>query len=228
MSLTGRPRSPPLALTSSSQIFCASSADLPLGASPPVSAMLKPILIGSPDCAQAAPANNSAHAENARTRHLTARCVASCSIVILPFAIVVGPSYGQRDRHTSGPLPVHAPLARRIAAFDHDGLDLARAVAAEGRGAVVFGRGEAGDALLEGRKLDHHEALELGRSFHDLIAAAARKHLAAELGDDGRHEIGVLLVFDGIVDLRPRNPISRHGDVLAGVCSCRHPTPWGT
>src|SRR5215472_9003870 len=56
MSLTGRPRSPPLALTSSSQIFWASSADLPLGASPPVSAILKPILIGSPDCAQAAPA----------------------------------------------------------------------------------------------------------------------------------------------------------------------------
>src|SRR6516165_7426798 len=227
MSLTGRPRSPPLALTSSSQIFCASSADLPLGASPPVSAMLKPILIGSPDCAQAAPANNSAHAENARTRHLTARCVASCSIVILPFESLWVHLMGN-GTHTSGPLPVHAPLARRIAAFDHDGLDRARAVAAEGRGAVVFGRGEAGDALLEGRKLDHHEALELGRSFHDLIAAAARKHLAAELGDDGRHEIGVLLVFDGIVDLRPRNPISRHGDVLAGVCSCRHPTPWGT
>ena len=44
---TGRPSSPPLALTSSSQICIASSADLPLGASPPVSAMLKPILIGS-------------------------------------------------------------------------------------------------------------------------------------------------------------------------------------
>src|SRR5215469_7560392 len=228
MSLTGRPRSPPLALTSSSQIFWASSADLPLGASPPVSAMLKPILIGSPDCAQAAPANTSAHAAKARARHLTARHVASCSIVILPLRSFLRPSYEQRDRHTSGPLPVHAPLARRIAAFDHDGLDLARAVAAEGRGAVVFGRGEAGDALFEGRELDHHEAVEFCWPFHDLIAAAAGEHLAAELGDDPRHEVGVFLVFDRIVDLRPRNPIGRHGDVLAGVVLLPSPTPWGT
>src|SRR5271154_6856486 len=64
MSLTGRPSSPPLALTSSSQIFCASSADLPLAARPPVIAMLKPILIGSPDCA-AAP--SAAHATTAAT-----------------------------------------------------------------------------------------------------------------------------------------------------------------
>src|SRR5262245_53172040 len=71
------------------------------------------------------------------------------------------------------------------------------------------------------------EALELGRSFHDLIAAAAREHLAAKLGDDTRHEVGVLLVFDRIVDLRPRNPIGRHGDVLAGVFPCRHPRRGG-
>ena len=113
--------------------------------------------------------------------------------------------------------PFMRPLARRIAGFDHDGLDLTRAVAAEGRGAVVFGRGEAGDALLEGRELDHHEAVEFCRPFHDLIATAAREHLAAELGNDGRHEVRVLLVFDRIIDLRPRNPIGRHGDVLARV-----------
>src|ERR1700747_1624821 len=128
----------------------------------------------------------------------------------------------------SGPSPVNAPLARRIAAFDYDGLDLARAGAAEGRGAVVFGRGDAGDALLEGWELDHHEAVEFCRPFHDLVAAAAREHLAAELGDDGGHEVGVLLVFDRVINLRPRNPIGRHGDVLAGVCSGLHPTPWGT
>ena len=61
----------------------------------------KPILIGSPDCAQAAPANNSTHAAsvaNARARPLTARCVASCSIVILPLQSFLGPSYGQRPR----------------------------------------------------------------------------------------------------------------------------------
>src|SRR3954470_7123893 len=44
-----------------------------------------------------------------------------------------------------------------------------------------------------------------------------RHHLAAELGDDARHEVGVLLVFDGIVDLRSGNPISRHGALLANV-----------
>src|SRR5271165_2782908 len=120
----------------------------------------------------------------------------------------------------SGPPPANEPLARRVAAFDHDGLDLAPAVAAEGRGALVFGRGEAGDALLEGREFDHHEAVEFCRPFQDLIATAAREHLAAELGDDSRHEIGVLLVFDRIVDLRPRNPIGRHGDFLARMCSC--------
>src|SRR6266540_4475343 len=48
MSLTGRPSRPPLALISSSQICMPSSACLPLGASGPVSAIEKPILIGSP------------------------------------------------------------------------------------------------------------------------------------------------------------------------------------
>src|SRR5262252_3314108 len=60
MSLTGRPSSPPLALTSSSQIFWARRADLPLAARPPVIAMLKPILIGVPDCAAAPPVSAAA------------------------------------------------------------------------------------------------------------------------------------------------------------------------
>src|SRR5215831_11807230 len=47
MSLTGRPGSPPLALTSSSQIFIARSDILPLAASGPVSAMPKPMDMGS-------------------------------------------------------------------------------------------------------------------------------------------------------------------------------------
>src|SRR6478609_5648683 len=104
-----------------------------------------------------------------------------------------------------------------IAAFNDDSLDLAGTLAAKGGSTVVFRRGEAGDALLEGRKLNHHEALELVGAFHDLIAAAARHHLAAELGDDTRHEVGVLLVFDGIIDLRSGNPIGRHGGLLADV-----------
>src|SRR5262249_45251479 len=98
---------------------------------------------------------------------------------------------GNGQGQASGLPPVHAPLARRVAAFDHDGLDLARAVAAEGRGAVVFGRGEAGDALLEGRELDHHETLELGRSFHDLITAAPPAHLTTPLPHNTRHEVVV-------------------------------------
>src|SRR5690242_18450238 len=44
---TLRPSSPPLALTSSSQSLIASNDTLPLGPSPPVIAMLEPILIGA-------------------------------------------------------------------------------------------------------------------------------------------------------------------------------------
>src|SRR6185437_10584641 len=63
MSCTGRPSKPPLALMSSSQIFMATSADLPLAARPPVSAMPKPILIGSAAWAsRAAPPATSAAA----------------------------------------------------------------------------------------------------------------------------------------------------------------------
>src|SRR6516162_7898787 len=51
--LTGRPSNPPFLLVSSSQILAPSSACLPLAASGPVSAMEKPILIGSPDGAWA-------------------------------------------------------------------------------------------------------------------------------------------------------------------------------
>jgi hypothetical protein len=37
--------------------------------------------------------------------------------------------------------------------------------------------------------------------------------------------VGVLLVFDRIVDLRPRNPIGRHDDVLARVFFACHGRP---
>src|SRR5262245_6720187 len=52
MSLTGRPSSPPLALSSSAQICLDIRWALPEEASPPVSETLKPILIGSPVCAR--------------------------------------------------------------------------------------------------------------------------------------------------------------------------------
>src|SRR5487761_489406 len=99
----------------------------------------------------------------------------------------------------------------RLAAIDHDGLDLAGAVgAAKRRRLVVFFRGEAGDALLKGWKLDHHEALKLVRTFHHLEAAAAGQDLAAIFGDDGRYAVGVFFVLDRIVDLRARDPIGWH------------------
>src|SRR6266478_7548111 len=56
ISSTGRPRRPPFLLTSSFQIWMARSAGLPLAESPPVSAMPKPILIGSAARAVNAPA----------------------------------------------------------------------------------------------------------------------------------------------------------------------------
>src|SRR5262249_8362895 len=101
-------------------------------------------------------------------------------------------------------------LFRRIPGFDHDGFDLAGAAAAEGGGAVVLVGGEAGDALLEGGKLDHYEAVKFVRAFHDLVAPAARQHLAAELGNDAGYQVRVLLVFDRVVDLGTGNPVGRH------------------
>ncbi len=101
-------------------------------------------------------------------------------------------------------------LLRRLDSLDDDGLDLAGAAAAECGGLGVLVRGEAGDALLKGRKLDQRETLKLLRAFHDLEAAAARQNLAAVLGEDGRHLIGVFLVLGGIVDPGARDPIGWH------------------
>src|SRR5690348_3551406 len=104
-----------------------------------------------------------------------------------------------------------AGLARHgLAAFDHDGFDLARTFAPERGGLVVFLRGETGDALLEGGELDDHEAVEFLRAFHDLIAPTTRQDLAAVFGKNRRNAIRVLLVFDRIDDPRTRHPVSRH------------------
>src|SRR5205085_5172586 len=82
---------------------------------------------------------------------------------------------------------VESHLGRGLAhrhTFNHDRFHLARAVAAEGRSPLVFRRCEAGDALLERGEFNDDEAVKLVRPFHDLVAAAAREHLAAELGND--------------------------------------------
>src|SRR5579871_1345867 len=116
-------------------------------------------------------------------------------------------------------------LFGRISAIDHDCLHFAGAIgAAEGGGLIVFVGLEAGDALLEGRKLDDYEALKLLRSLHDLITPAACQNLAAVLGDDGRHEIGVLLIGDRIVDLGSCDPIGWHGNAPQ-LPNCHAPRP---
>src|ERR1700733_7689233 len=87
---------------SSSQIFWASSADLPFGPRPPVIAMLKPILIGSPDWAVApvtsaveAVATTAAHA-NSRLRIIQ---VLPCDLlfgrILRSFAAVAPVAYGR-------------------------------------------------------------------------------------------------------------------------------------
>src|SRR5262249_15020379 len=150
-------------LTSSSQILIASSADLPLGASGPVSAMPKPILIGSPCCARvgawnrsAAPAAKRPAASQTNARRLRCRNMRISSRVAI-FVDVYAPNPACAPRGIdamvsvadSWPVAFSAEnryplfrkmllLLRRIAAFDDDGFDLPRAAAPECRGVLVF------------------------------------------------------------------------------------------
>src|SRR5712691_417280 len=103
-------------------------------------------------------------------------------------------------------------LWRAFAGFHHHQLVFTDTVPApKRRGLLVFGRVEALDAFLEGRELDHDEAGELFRALEDPVAPAAGKYFGAVLGEDRRHAVGVFLVLDGIVDLRARYPVGRHG-----------------
>src|SRR6476619_5836219 len=104
----------------------------------------------------------------------------------------------------------NAPLARRVAAFDDHLLDDTPAIAPVCRSRLIFGRCMARRRLLESRKLDHHVALEIFGAFDDFVAPAAREHLAAEFRDDAGDEIGVLLVFDRIVDPAAGEPVCGH------------------
>ena len=80
-------------------------------------------------------------------------------------------------------------LGGGVAAVDHHVLDDAAAGASECRRRLILRGLEAGDALLERGELDHDEAMEVVRSFVDVIPAAARQDPAAVLGDDCRHEV---------------------------------------
>jgi len=70
---------------------------------------------------------------------------------------------------------------------------------------------EAGDALLESRKLDHDEAVEFLGALEYPVAPAAREHLRAVFREDRRHAVGVFLVLDGIVDPGAGDPVGGHG-----------------
>src|SRR5262245_1893799 len=177
--------------------------------------MLKPILIGSFDCAAAgAPESTSSAAAATAPAPAIVHCLLDSVINVPPIGSFLR-SYAQpprqcqrafgesgggsrngdrgcpsrsvatkqsRKRHRS--LGYFASLAmtllaRGVGAFDNHVFDLAGAVAAERGRSLVFGRVEAADGLLEGGKLDHDEAVELLRPFHDLIASATGQDLAA-------------------------------------------------
>jgi hypothetical protein len=64
------------------------------------------------------------------------------------------------------------------------------------------------------------EAVDFLRALKDLEFAAARQNLAAELLEDVRYELGVLLVLIGIVDLRARATMTSSmptESILAGL-----------
>ena len=100
-------------------------------------------------------------------------------------------------------------LLRRVPALDNHILDNPSAVATEDARFLVLGRLEAGNPLLERRELDHDESVEVVRPFIDLIPATTRQDLAAVLGDDWRHEVGVFLVLDRIGNARTRDRAAR-------------------
>src|SRR3954465_12473051 len=68
----------------------------------------------------------------------------------------------------------------------------------------------AANRLLQARELDDDEAVEFLRALEDLEFAAARQDLAAELLQDARYLLAVLLGLVRIVGLRARDPISDH------------------
>src|SRR5258707_11627508 len=115
-------------------------------------------------------------------------------------------------RAESGASSVPRSLFRRgVSGFDHHQLVLPDAVsAAKGRGLLVFLRVEAGDALLERRKLDHDEAVEFLWTFEDPVAPAAREHFGSVLREDRRNAVGVLPVLDRIVDFGAGYPVGGH------------------
>src|SRR5436190_547510 len=119
MSLIGRPSRPPAALVSSSQIFMPSSACLPLAASGPVSDMPKPILIGSPLCAEAIVGREASAVTPRRPAAKRSNVRRNIQVPPLgqPFAAIFASSAQARQVRISG----HWSKSRQLAAiFLHD------------------------------------------------------------------------------------------------------------
>jgi hypothetical protein len=68
----------------------------------------------------------------------------------------------------------------------------------------------AGNSLLESRKFDHDMALKVAGAFEMLNLSAPGEDLATELLEDVRNEVRISLVFDGVVDHRPCQPVCSH------------------
>jgi hypothetical protein len=86
----------------------------------------------------------------------------------------------------------------RFDALDDHGFDLPGTGATERGGAIILNRGEAADASRECRELDHHEAMEMVRTFHDLKSPTPGEHLSAMTRHNVGDEIGIFLVVDRI------------------------------
>src|SRR5437764_536150 len=102
MSFTGRPIKPPLALMSPSQIFIATSDILPLAASGPLSAMPKPILIGSaarPGDREYTMAAKAMTANNSQRTPARDSCV-TCTIFLLRRSLAPRKRDGSRARQS--------------------------------------------------------------------------------------------------------------------------------
>src|SRR5262249_58183591 len=97
-----------------------------------------------------------------------------------------------------------------VPTLDDDQLHLAGACPAEGGRRLIIRGAVTGHRLVEGWELDHHEALEVLRSFQDPVAPGPRQDLPLISRNDRRDEISVPLVLGRIVDSRACDPIGRH------------------
>src|SRR5262245_38480202 len=110
--------------------------------------MPNPILIGCLSCAAA-----GMHRTIVATRAAGSTNFRNRIMVVLPEGTIFVAGF------LAQPGCAHQCPPDALNAFDHDGLDLARATATKGGGLVVFRRFETRDALFERWKFDHDETM---------------------------------------------------------------------